>query len=364
VNDTFGHEVGNRVLKLTAHHLREVVRDVDIVARYGGEEFAVICPQTSLEDAARLAERIRTTLSQRTSIPEHPELILTASFGVASANDARVKTVTDLINLGDQSLYLSKRSGRNRITRSDQINEHVVTETDRDRDMDRLEKQVATLSLQAKEVYLKSVWSLVQALEARDHYTAWHSRNVTFFTSRLLGATRWTPALRAATSNAAMLHDLGKIGVPDQILQKVDPLTEDELRVLREVPLATCAILEPMRMFQTEILIIRHLRERFDGSGYPDRLKGEDIPVASRLLTVVETFESLTSDRVYRSRRTCEEAIALIRQEAGAQFDPQFVDLLERTYHEQLSLWQAQIAIARSETARRTRQPNLMSAAG
>lgn len=352
VNDTYGHEAGNRVLCFTARSLKQAVREVDVVARYGGEEFAVICPQTSLDEATGLAERIRSAMAQRSMLPEHPELLITASFGIASTSDPRVQSVVDLINLGDQALYLSKRSGRNRITRADHIDQRpAATALDRDDDRDRLERQVAVLSLQAKEVYLQSVWSLVQALEARDHYTAWHSRNVTFFASQMLDATRWPPGLRAATANAAMLHDLGKIGVPDCILQKVDPLTDQERHVLRRVPLTTCAILEPLRMFQTEILIIRHLREHYDGSGYPDQLRGEDIPIASRLLAVTETFESLTSDRAYRRRRSCEEALERIRAAAGTHFDPQFVDLLARTYHEQKPVWDAQIMSARDRSA-------------
>jgi diguanylate cyclase (GGDEF)-like protein len=343
VNDTYGHEVGNRVLKSCARHLLKMVRDTDLVARYGGEEFVVICPHTSLGEAVRLAERIRRSLPKQVRVKECPNLVVFASAGVVCTSDPRVASVTDLVNLADQALYRAKREGRNRVASAAQLGEEPLDTGVRVDEVDRLRKEVVTLSMQAKDLCLQSVWALVQALEARDRYTVCHSRNVTFYVSRLVNGTGWPKGLHKSVINAAMLHDLGKIGVPDGILQKREALSPEEAATIRQVPLMTCKILEPLRVFETEILIIRHLRERYDGTGYPEGLVGADIPIGSRLLAVAETFDALTSDRVYRPHRAIDDAVREICAQARTQFDPQFAALLERVVRKERKRWQAQV---------------------
>lgn len=343
VNDTHGHEIGNRVLQATARHLDRMVRETDIVARYGGEEFAVICPHTSLDEADNLAERIRQALPEQVRLVECPQLRVTATLGVVSSEEPQVNSVTDLINQADQALYYGKGEGRDRVIRSDEVPDEPAGRGLQAGEVNRLRKQVLALNMQAKELCLQSVWSLVQALEARDRFTAWQSRNVTFYIDCLVEAAGWPQGLRAGATNAAMLHNLGKIGVPDSILHKADALTPEEMALLRNVPQITCRILEPLRIFETETLIIRHLRERYDGSGYPFGLAGTRIPLGSRVLAVAEAFDAMTSERAYRRRRSIDDALAEIRSEAGKQFDPQFSELLGRVLEEQREGWQARI---------------------
>ena len=349
VNDTHGHEAGNAVLQGVARELRALVRETDVVARYGGEEFAVICPQTSLDDAANLAERMRLALRQKVRVPGQPEHPVTVSIGVCSSTDPRVHSLADLINLADHALYLGKRGGRDRVVRSDVAQDVPNTPEIEVGEVDRLQKQVLSLSMQAKELCLQSVWAFVQALEARDPLTAWHSRNTTFYARALAMAAGWDEHLCETVSNAAMLHDLGKIGVPDKILQSPKPLSERDSAVLRQVPLITCKILEPLRVFETEMVIIRHLRERYDGAGYPFGLSGSAIPIGARLLAVAETFDALTSERPHRSGRTIEQSVAVIVAEAGRQFDPRFTALLEQVITAQHDEWAAQIQRMQSD---------------
>ncbi|MFQ5805372.1 MAG: diguanylate cyclase [Phycisphaerae bacterium] len=349
VNDTFGHETGNHILKLTAGHLRRTVRETDIVARYGGEEFAVICPETNLREATRLAERVRNMFPQRVRSVEHPQLTVLASVGVAGTEDPRANSATDLIGLCDQALYCSKHEGRNRVTRCDQTVVEAASPEAQAGMLDRLRKEVVALSMRSKDLCLQSIWALIQALEARDGYSAWHSRNVMAYTNWLLEAVGWSEPLRLATANAAILHDLGKIGVPDRLLMKPEALDPDEAAILRQIPLITCKILEPLRVFETEILIIRHLREHYDGSGYPDGLSGDSIPIGSRLLAIAETFDSITCNRAHRPGRSLDEALAIFREEAGRQFDPGFVQLLEADVAARRQHWQERIDRARIE---------------
>lgn len=352
INDNYGHEMGNRVLKATARHLSQTVRDVDIVARYGGEEFTVICPQTTGEEAGLLAERIRRALPDNARIAEVPQLTVTASIGTVCSDDARVSSVNELINLADQALYAAKRRGRNQVVRAEEIGDPPIESGMQVDVVERLRKQVVTLSMQSKELCIQSVWSLVQALEARDPNTAWHSRNVSFYTQVCAEAAGWPESFRGAVVTAAMLHDLGKIGVPDRILLKADALTPSEAAIMRKTPLMTCKILEPLRVFETEMLIIRHLRERFDGSGYPDGLAGQNIPIGSRLLAVTEAFDAMTSDRAHRQHRSMDAALAELHTQAGRQFDPQFVELLEKVAATQGDAWQEHITRSRASVSR------------
>jgi len=349
LNDTFGHEVGNEVLQGVARALQRSIRDVDIAARYGGEEFAVICPDTRLPEAARLAERIRIQVAERVRSASYPQVCVTTSVGVASVEDPRASSMDGLINLSDQALYESKRRGRNRVTRCDEIGDVIGPPVVQVGEVERLRKEVVALSMRSKELCLQSVWALIQALEARDGYSAWHSRNVTVYTKILVEAAGWSDAMRSAAANAAMLHDLGKIGVPDALLLKPRPLDPEEAAVLRHVPLITCRILEPLRVFETEIQMIRHLRERYDGSGYPDGLVADSIPIGSRIIAIAEAFDSLTCDRAFRPGKTLEEAVEIIADASGSQFDPEFVALFQRVLERNPELWHAQME--------RTRQP-------
>ncbi len=342
VNDTYGHEIGNDVLQAVARTIEGLVRSSDVVSRYGGEEFAVICPETELGRATELAERIRQAIADRVRVPREPALKATVTIGVASSALAGVSTESDLINLADHALYVGKRRGRNQVMRCD-AQPRPGLEDLRHSEIDEIQKQVFSLSLQAKEMCLQSVWVLIQALEARDPYTAWHSRNTTYYAGMLAEAAGWDLPLQTALVNAAMLHSLGKVGVPDSILQSTAPLTAKQAATLRQVPMLTCKILEPLRAFEAEILIIRHLRERYDGTGYPFGLAGETIPIGSRLLSVAETFDALTSDRPYRAHVSIDEAVSRIEAEARRQFDPQFTQLIAQIVRDRRPAWEARV---------------------
>jgi diguanylate cyclase (GGDEF)-like protein len=339
VNDTFGHQAGDLVLQQVGRVLRTAVREVDLVARYGGEEFAVIAPQANLAQAGELAERLRRQIVDRVKPEEIHEHPVTASFGVASDEDSRVATASDLVEMSDQALYAAKRAGRNRVVTALEASRIGQVDTWDYAEVDHLRKQVATLSAQAKEAYVQSIWALVQALEARDRYTARHSQNVTFFAEQLALRLGLSPAMMRSVRLAAMLHDIGKVGVPDSVLMKPGSLTQAERVILRNVPQLSASIVDHMRILQTELPIIRHQRENFDGSGYPLGLRGEQIPVGARILMVADAFDSLTTDRIFRGHRSIPDALAEIRLHTGTQFDPRVVEALEACVLKDKARW-------------------------
>jgi HD-GYP domain-containing protein (c-di-GMP phosphodiesterase class II) len=185
-----------------------------------------------------------------------------------------------------------------------------------------LQSRLSALSVRTKGVFIQSVWGLVEALEARDPYTRSHSDNVVRYAvavGRTLGlCQRELDTLKSA----AMIHDIGKIGVPDAILRKPGRLTPDERQVMEEHPLIAVRILDPMRFLDRELPIVRHHHERWDGKGYPDHIAGKRIPLESRILAAADAFDAMTSTRVYQESRGVSQAIAILQECAGTQFDP------------------------------------------
>jgi putative nucleotidyltransferase with HDIG domain len=194
--------------------------------------------------------------------------------------------------------------------------------------VENLQTEITALSLQSKETFVQSTQGLVQALEARDAYTKSHSVNVTRYAVAIAETMNVAAEGVAVIRSAAIVHDIGKIGVPDAILRKPDPLSPDEQRTMAEHVLIGARILGRMRFLEHEIPIVRHHHERWDGRGYPDGLAREAIPIGARILAVADTLDAITSDRPYRAARPLWEAVQILLEQSGSQFDPAVVDAL------------------------------------
>ncbi len=345
VNDTYGHLVGNDVLEAVARILRSTTREVDTLGRFGGDEFAVVAPEATLDDAAALAERIRLNVCDQLGVESIRDHIITVSLGVASAEDPRVRTPAELVELADRALYVSKRYGRNQVCMARDVEEEgdQLAAMIQTQEVEELRKRVAVLSVQTKEVYVQSVRALVQALEEKDPYTAQHSMNVGYYAEQLAQNLGCGEALALSVRNAALLHDVGKVGIPDRILLKPSRLTELEQRVMQQVPLISTRIIDHLHILESELQIIRHQREHFDGQGHPAGLKGEQIPVGARILLVADAFDAMTTDRVYRKRRSIEKALDELQRCAGTQFDPRVVRSLQLLASQNRRTWQNRI---------------------
>ncbi|MGB9624222.1 MAG: diguanylate cyclase [Phycisphaerae bacterium] len=345
INDSFGHQTGNAVLKQTADAIRGSIRHPDVPVRYGGEEFAILAPEADLPDAVHMAERLRAVIEKSVKVEGHDGYRVTVSLGVASVTDQRVVTPEDLVELADRTMYLAKRRGRNRVCSADELpTDAGGREVLYDPEVRELHQQVARLSLRTRESYVQGIWALVQALEARDPCTANHSRNVTAYAEAVCEEMRLPDALKQVVINAAMLHDIGKIGIPDSLLQKRGDLTAKERRTLQQIPLISARIIDHMRILDNEVAIIRHQREYFDGSGYPRGLKGAEIPLGSRIILAAAAFDAMTTDRAYRRHLAIDEALAELRAGAGTQFDPAVVDALTAAARRHTQAWQARIS--------------------
>jgi response regulator RpfG family c-di-GMP phosphodiesterase len=196
---------------------------------------------------------------------------------------------------------------------------------ERQRYQQLLEHTVSRQTRRLKQTFLSAIDSLVRILEARDAYTSGHSLRVRTYVLRLARVLGLDGRTRRQLSLAAKLHDIGKVGLPEAILNKPDRLTDAEMLVVREHPILGERILSPIVRDPVVLAAIRGHHERFDGHGYPDGLAGEKIPLVARLLSIADCFDALTSARAYRTARPVADALDLLTQEMGGQFDPALV---------------------------------------
>lgn len=328
INDRLGHTAGDEALRKLATIMKHAKRDTDILARYGGDEFILMLPQTPLEGSLSLLERIRHQAS-KISMPK--DLQVTLSCGVAEHSGQEGDSSNELIRRADMALYEAKHDGRDRIKTWKQIacrlEDGAFFESQR---VKELQNQVAGMSMQSKDMFLQSIYGLIQAIEARDPYTRSHSENVMRYSIALGEAMGINPGELEVIHRSAMVHDLGKIGIPDAILRKPARLTSDERAVMEQHPAIAVKIMGQMRFLQREMGIVRHHHERWDGTGYPDGLSGKQIPQGARILSVADAFDAITSDRVYHRSRSVGQAIEVLAAESGKQFDPDVVAAMMR----------------------------------
>ncbi|NOH04268.1 MAG: HD-GYP domain-containing protein [Chloroflexi bacterium] len=189
-----------------------------------------------------------------------------------------------------------------------------------------------------EKAYDHTLASLISALDARDQETEGHSMRVSSLAVKLGETLGFSNEQLKVLERGSILHDIGKIGISDSILHKPGPLSDDEWRIMRTHPDIGAKIVEGIPFLQDTIPIIRHHQERWDGTGYPSRLRGEEIPLLARLFAVVDAFDALTSNRPYRQKISAAEALRYLREEAGILFDPQIVSAFEKMANENQSV--------------------------
>lgn len=320
VNDNFGHHIGDEVLRKVGTLLRKLHSDAQVVCRFGGEEFCIMLPGYSLADAAAAAEKIRQGI-MAIRLEDPADLRLSASIGVSDMTFGATEPQT-LINQADACLYVAKRSGRNRVVCYDPSMADIDTEASEPRvDKHAPKKQQDVLSPSSPPVR-----SLLSALAFRDADTAEHSRRVANHCVRT-GKGILNEEELNLIEVAGLLHDIGKIGVPDHILLKPGALTDAEWKLMGLHDQISVEIVANLIESEDLLSIIRFHHCKFGGGhGSSEGPVGETIPVAARILTIADSYDAMVSDRVYRKGRTHEEAITELRRCAGRQFDPEWVE--------------------------------------
>jgi len=234
-----------------------------------------------------------------------------------------------VIRRADLDLYEAKSAGRNCAKLWNEKMSEVLKAGDIEFEkIKKLKRRVAGLSEQAEKMFIQSIWGLVQALEAKDPYAKKHSENVMRYAVGIAGMMEISLKQLGVLRRAAMIHDIGNIGIPDVILSKPARLTPHERRIIEQHPLIAVRILEKMSFLEQEVAIVRSHHEKWNGQGYPDGLLSTSIPIGARILAVADTFDALISDRSYHNSRPIAEAIDILTDSSGYDFDPDAVNAL------------------------------------
>lgn len=327
VNDTHGHQFGDFVLTSLARMLQSMIRDVDIVARYGGEEFFVILPNTRLEGAHALGEKIREAVHAHNFHYEGRAAIITISAGISSVSDRDVHSKDDLIQHADNALYEAKSRGRNRVCCWDKVKlpvlEGIAEDVDKEDDFCQKFFQIAK---DTKLSFLEAVKNFVKEVEAKDDYEVNHSTKVSKYAVALAKKLGVPDEEIEVIKNAALLHDIGKVGIPQNILVKKEKLTEAEYNLIKKHCTIGTSIISKAPFFEREAPLILYHQERYDGTGYPSGLKGLGIPHGARILTIADAYDAMTTDRTYRGKYSREAAVNELKRLSGVQFDPEMIE--------------------------------------
>ncbi|HTP68149.1 MAG TPA: diguanylate cyclase [Dongiaceae bacterium] len=358
VNDFYGHLEGDLVLQRVGQILETNCRRSDVVARYGGDEFVILMPETTMEQARQLSSKLRGWVA---ADPLLREKNISASFGIASY-PLHGSSPQELIQVADASMYLSKHQGGNTVSTADHVDPNEAKRWKRDvleaylgvtlkrlfatgpDAFDEIYQRLRQFSdsLPASEAaladgpsalpqsILETVTSLAYAIDAKDQYTQGHSQKVSAYSALLAEAIGMSEAEVEEIRLGAVLHDVGKVGIPEQILNKSGPLNPEEWETMKTHVTYGGRLLEPLRPLARIRQMVLHHHEFFDGSGYPDTLSAKNIPLGARIVTIADSYDTITSDRSYKKGRTAEQALSELERCAGTQFDPELVEAFVR----------------------------------
>lgn len=309
-NDLNGHQKGDEILKRVAGLIGEGIRKEDVLARYGGEEFAIILPDACRDRGLDIAENIRKIVQDTYIVGQEnqPSGNLTISIGIATYPD-NARDELELIKSADDALYRAKFFEKNRV----EVYVSVLDELKKDINDDQNE-------------LVTSIKTLISVINAKDKYTYGHCERVVMYSRIMADYLGLSAKDKKNLIYGAYMHDIGKINIPEQILNKKMPLDDTEWKLLQKHPEHGVEIIKTVESLQELIPLILYHHEKYDGTGYPKGLKGEEIPFLTRILTVVDSFDAMTSNRPYNKRKSDEEGFNELRKYKGKQFDPEIVE--------------------------------------
>jgi HD-GYP domain-containing protein (c-di-GMP phosphodiesterase class II) len=291
------------VLQQVASALRACCRSYDTLARFGGDEFAILMPCKGPEDSTELAAVLRSRLEGVSYRPDGYDQPIPLNLSVGLALFPQEGTTRlSALEIADDRLRRAKTGG----------------------DEDGLAERVrATLNRSCEGFSMLD--ALVTAVDNKDRYTRRHSEDVMRYCLEIAQALGLNSSQMRSVEMAALIHDVGKIGVPDHILRKPGQLTDEEFAAIKQHPIMGAIIAEAVPGFENTLDAIRHHHERWDGQGYPFGLAGPETPLIARLMAVADSFSAMTTDRPYRKGMPHEKALSILEKGAGTQWDPECV---------------------------------------
>jgi diguanylate cyclase (GGDEF)-like protein/putative nucleotidyltransferase with HDIG domain len=356
VNDRYGHMQGDRVLRAVANVLSDSVRQSNVVARYGGDEFSILMPEATTAQAEPFAERMRANIENDPLLKTHG---ITASVGIGTFPE-HGPTMQEVLRVADAGMYLAKYQNGNCVRVGPLTSVAMNAGSDQgviDTNIGAAARQMFSTGSEAfneflsrieqaskKEVgelhLLDTVTSLARNIDFVDQYTRDHGQAVSRWAVLIARQLGMSAEDIEEVRLAGVLHDIGKVGIPIDLLSKTTRLTPEEYEIIKNHSVLGERILEPLKLGSIKRIsrMVRHHHETFDGTGYPDGLKGEGIPLGARILAIADSFDSIVSDRAYKRGRSHNDAIVELHRCCGTQFDPHLVDSFLRAHGDPKSL--------------------------
>ena len=334
VNDTFGHTFGDLVLREFSAGLDQNIRKSDISIRYGGEEFMVLLPNTGIAGAQNIAEKIRATCEKKRYDDGHNSTTVTVSIGIASIKQHQLIDDKEIVACADKALYRSKAEGRNRITvymkkPSWISNNNEISE---DNNLGHLKENIAVVLEKTKKSSIESLELLTRDLSSDEHKQ--HNHDIKRYITLIGEKLALPPAIIETFKRAANFHDYFKILLRKTFKTKHIVLNKEERTEIEDHPYMLSELIDSFDFFANEKSILQYHHENFDGTGYPDGLKGNEIPLGARIFAMVDAITAMLSGRLHRVKLSPEEMIIELADKAGTQFDPMlvslFLDIIER----------------------------------
>lgn len=327
INDVYGYEFGDLILIQLSALIKKMVRRYDVVARFGGEEFVIICPGIGRYQALALAERLLDAINLCNFGNNKKTVRLRLSMAVTAYPDDKIKKGMDAIELASRVLSKAKAQGGNRVLSSLDIKGRAgLREKPRSsNDIKFLKEKIKRLTTRSKQNIIEAVFAFAKTVEVKDHRTGEHMEKTVRYAADIARTLKLPKEEIEHVKLAAMLHDLGKIGVSEKILNKHAKLSDKEFQEIKKHAQIGVDIIRPIHFLHSIIPLILYHHERWDGKGYPVGLKGTEIPIGARIIALADVYEALTADRPYRKAYSKKEAIDIIKKGTGTQFDPQVV---------------------------------------
>lgn len=350
INKDYGAAKGDEIIKLVADKIKQGIRNNDSAARYGGDEIAIVLPETTSSEAKYLAEYLTYSLSCCLVADVGP---IKVSVGISTYPNS-TKDLEKLLILAEQAMFISKskgyKNGMSTIVCADEFN--FWDDTALSSFASVIAKRHSSIGISFDEELVNKfhseeiinqghmievVTSLAGAIDAKDEYTKGHSSSVSRYSEALARAMHLPEKDVERIKLGALLHDIGKIGIPENVLRKPARLTDEEWEIMKQHPtIGAEKVLMPNESLHDLIPIVKYHHEHWDGTGYPEKLKGEEIPLAARIVAVADAYHALISDRPYRKGMSNEKACEILRIGAGIQWDKdlvrEFINISESLY--------------------------------
>lgn len=339
INRELGHAKGDEVIKLVAEKVRQNIRSSDSAGRYGGDEIAIILPDTDTDEAKYIAEYLTYSLSCCFVDDVGPVKV---AVGVATFPEC-TRDQEKLLILAEQAMYISQskgyKDGMSAIISSMDFNfwddmalnsfAEVLTKRHSQIGINYEEELVHKFNNEqiiSQNHLMEMVTSLASAIDAKDTYTKGHSTSVSRYAEALARAINLPESEVERIALGALLHDVGKIGIPENVLKKPTHLSDEEWEIMKQHPVIGAEkVLMPNETLRDLIPMVKYHHEHWDGSGYPERLKGEEIPFSARIVSIADAYHALISDRPYRKGLGVQKACEILKMGAGIQWDASLV---------------------------------------